>query len=385
MVESGGPLAGVRIIEFAGIGPAPFAAMVLAGMGADVVRIDRPPVGSSTEELQRRSRADILGRDRRSIALNLKTEEGIAIAKKLLSSADGLLEGFRPNVMERLGLGPGVIQDLNPRLTYVRMTGWGQSGPLAMSAGHDLNFIAITGLLNAIGDRDRPSIPLNVVGDFGGGGMFAALGMLAGILNSRVTGRGLLVDAAIVDGVSLFSSMFRGLLETGEWIDKRSENLLDGGAPFYSIYQCRDGRFASVGAIEPKFYEEFLMRLNLDGDERFASQYDRNNWVVMRKVLIEVFASEDAHYFEDLFYGSDCCVVIVNNFGDAVKDPHMNARGSFGDVNGVAHPNPAPRFDGFMHMISPAPFAGQNSCGILEELGISAREITALLEQGVVG
>lgn len=385
MAETGGPLQGMRIIEFAGIGPAPFAAMVLAGMGADVIRIERPARESTEEQLRQGSRVDILGRGRRSIALDLKCSDGLRVAKQLVSASEGLIEGFRPKVMERLGLGPEVALELNPKITYVRMTGWGQSGPMAHVAGHDLNFIALTGILNAIGPKDEPSVPLNVVGDFGGGGAFAVIGMLAGILNSRATGHGAVVDAAIVDGVSLFSSMFRGLLDVGQWVDRRSENLLDGGCPFYSLYKCKDGRYISVGALEPKFYLQFLQKLDLDGDSRFADQFERNNWAEMRGVLAKTFASKDALFFKDLFYGSDCCVAVVNDFNDAVADPHLVARESFKKIDGIVHPAPAPRFEGYSPSITKAPLPGEHSKEILAELGISADEIETLALKGVIG
>ena len=382
--DSSGPLGGVTVVEFAGIGPAPFAAMILAGLGAEVIRIDKPAsVGSST--VTDLFTSDLMNRDRRSIALDLKSPAAVGIIKRLVAKADGIIEGFRPGVMERLGLGPDDLSDVNPKLTFVRMTGWGQFGPLAPRAGHDLNFIALTGLLNAIGTKESPVIPLNLVGDFGGGGTMAAIGMLAGILSARITGKGSIIDAAIVDGVSLMGTMFQGLIARGLWSLERYDNLLDGGAPFYAIYRCADGNGIALAALEPKFFAELVSRLGVADHPAFENQYGRDTWSEMRRVLAEIFAREKREYFERLFEGADACVVAVNNFMEAELHPHMRERNMFEEVNGVTHPRPAPRFKDFNPTISAPPFPGEHKDEILEELGFSAHEILVLEGSGAFG
>lgn len=378
-----GPLAGFRIIEFSGIGPTPFACMVMAGLGAEVIRIDRPNSDLKVGNIGLSHSSDVMGRDRRSIVLDLKSPQGVDLAKRLVASADGVIEGFRPMVMERLGLGPNVLLEVNPGVTVVRMTGWGQNGSLAKTAGHDLNYIAVTGLLNAIGTKDGPVIPLNVVGDFAGGACFAVIGMLSGILCSRIQGRGSVVDAAIVDGVSLFSSMFRGMLVEGVWIDERASNLLDGGAPFYSLYQCKDGRYVSVAALEPQFYADFVSRLGLQDNPDFKEQYDQDSWPRMRELLKEIFQSNDSSHFRDLFYGTDSCFAVVEDLQSALSNRHLVERDGFVKLNGVVHPREAPRFDGYSHKLVPPPTKGQHTSEILAEIGLSAREIESLMEKGV--
>ena len=382
--NSEAPLGDVKIVEFAGIGPAPFASMILAGLGANVIRIDKPPSFATPAGTDLFS-SDAMNRDRRSIALDLKSPGAIAIVKRLISSSDGVIEGFRPGVMERLGLGPDVLLDLNPRLTFVRMTGWGQSGPLAQTAGHDLNFIAITGLLNAIGTKESAVVPLNLVGDFGGGGTMAAIGMLSGIIRARAGGKGSVVDAAIVDGVSLMGTMFQGLISKGLWTVDRGENLLDGGAPFYSIYRCENGKDLAVASLEPKFFVELCSRLGLSGHPAFADQYRRDTWPEMRKVLTEIFSKKSQEYFVELFAGADACVMPVNSFSDAKRDSHLMERGVFEEVQGISHPRSAPRFENFHPVIAPAPFPGEHRDEILGELGYFAQEISAFEESGAFG
>lgn len=382
MDHSAGPLSGIQIIEFAGIGPAPFAAMILSDLGAEVIRIDRPTmVAGRINEF----RADVLNRGRKSISLDLKNDSGLNIARKLIADADGLIEGFRPGVMERLGLGPSTILDLNPRLTYVRMTGWGQSGPLSSEVGHDLNYIAITGLLNAIGPKDSPSIPLNVVGDFGAGASIAVIGMISGILSSKLRGTGCVVDSAIVDGAVLMSSMTYALMAMGSWKDERASNLLDGGAPFYNIYRCLDGKFVSVGALEPEFYSDLLSGLELENHPAFVSQYEKSRWPEMSDVLSRTFSQRDARYFNDIFRGTKACVVLIEDFSGARENPHLISRESFRDINGVVHPAPSPRFEGYIPEISLPPFPGEHRDAILETIGFGAQNVRALEDAGAFG
>lgn len=384
MSQSTGPLDGIRIIEFAGLGPAPFAAMVLAGLGADVIRIDRP-YDELNEDDKQVFRREVMNRDRRSIALDLKNRHGLDIAKRLVASAHGLLEGFRPGVMERLSLGPDDLSTINPSLTFVRMTGWGQSGPLAQSAGHDLNYIAITGMLDSIGPKEAPVIPLNVIGDFGGGATMAVIGMVSGILKAKITGEGSVVDASIVDGTTLLGAMFHGMIAQGEWRASRSSNLLDGGAPFYSVYKCKEGKFITVAALEPKFFNELISRLGLVGNEAFTDQYDRTKWPEMRRIFQELFSSRDRGYFVELLEGTDACFAPVETIVTAQTHPHMAYRGAFETVAGTLHPRPAPRFENYWSHISPPPFPGEHTDEILYALGISAQEVLTLERLGAFG
>ncbi len=384
MKSSSGPLSGIKVVEFAGIGPAPFAAMILSGLGAEVTRIDKPRSFEASVGADLFT-SNAMNRDRRSIALDLKSAAALDIVKMLISKADGVIEGFRPGVMERLGLGPEVIREINPSSTFVRMTGWGQTGSLATVAGHDLNFIGVSGLLNAIGTKESPVVPLNLVGDFGGGGTMAAIGMLAGILRARISGEGSVVDAAIVDGVALMGTMFEGLIAEGLWSMERSANLLDGGAPFYSIYFCGDGRAVAVAALEPKFFAEMASRLGLADHPAFSDQYSRETWPEMRTLLTETFFQKSRAHFEALFANADACVSPVNTFSEAKLSPYMTERQVFEEVQGVSHPRPAPRFDNFSPSVSPPPFPGEQRDEILGELGFSALEISKLEESGVFG
>jgi len=330
-----GPLKGLRVVEFAGIGPGPFAAMLLADMGADVVRIDRPGA---------RTRAnDVTLRGRRVVTLDLKKPEDIAAALALLDKAEALIEGFRPGVMERLGLGPEVVQARNPRLVYGRMTGWGQSGPLAEFAGHDIDYIAITGALAAIGPAAKPVPPLNLVGDFGGGSLYLVMGILAAVLEARQSGKGQVVDCAISDCVVNLLSMFHGMLASGTWSTEREANMLDGGAPYYGTYACADGKFLAIGSLEPQFYAELRKRAGLD-EALFDEQRDPKLWPAQKARLAEIIRTKTRDEWEALLQHSDACAAPVLTMTEAMENAHLKARGSFVTRDGVTQSAPAPRF-----------------------------------------
>ncbi len=369
-----GPLAGIRIVELAGIGPGPFCAMVLADHGADVIRVDRP--GPGALPMPR-----ITGRGRRSIAVDLKQPEGVEIVLDLVAGADGLIEGYRPGVAERLGVGPGVCLARNPRLVYGRMTGWGQEGPLASTAGHDIDYIALTGALGAIGG-DRPVPPLNLVGDYGGGGMLLAFGMVAALLEATRTGRGQVVDAAVVDGAALLMTPIYELFGLGMWQDVRGVNLLDGGAPFYDTYECADGRYVAVGALEPQFYAELLEGLGLADDE-LPPQYDPTGWPTLRERFSEVFRTRTRDEWEAVFAGTDACVAPVLGLAEAPDHPHLRSRETFLEVGGVRQPGPAPRF-AERSRPSPGSEPGADTVALLTELGRSEDEIEDLRARGIV-
>lgn len=342
-----GPLAGVRVVEMAGIGPAPFAAMLLADMGADVVRIDRPqPTGFPAPY-------DLLDRGKRTLVLDLKAADDVATARDLIGRADVLIEGFRPGVMEKLGLGPDDFA-ANPRLVYGRMTGWGQDGPLAQSAGHDINYIAITGALDAIGPAGgAPTIPLNLLGDFGGGSLYLVMGVLAAVIAARSSGRGQVVDAAIVDGTQNLLTLHHALTAMGRWPGGRGENLLDGGAPFYSVYATADGRYVSIGAIEPKFYAQLIARMGIDA-ATLPGQYDSVRWPELRVRLAAAFARKTRDQWCALLDGTDACFAPVLTLAEARSHPHNAHRSTVVDVAGVAQPAPAPRFGGVSGAVKPA-------------------------------
>jgi alpha-methylacyl-CoA racemase len=333
-----GPLEGIRIVEFAGIGPAPFCAMVLADLGAQVIRIDRPSAAGTGKP------SDVLHRGRPAIAVDLKRPAGLALTLRLIESADALIEGFRPGVMERLGLGPDVCQARNAKLVYGRMTGWGQTGPLRDAAGHDINYIALTGALHAIGRAGEcPPPPLNLIGDFGGGGMLLAVGLLAGILEAKRSGKGQVIDAAMTDGAALLMAIIYGFSAAGGWTDQRASNLLDGGAPFYDTYECADGEWVAVGPIEPQFYTLFLAKAGID-DPRMLRQFDTASWPHMKSRLREIFLTKTRAEWCSLLEGSDACVAPVLDMREAPQHPHNVARGTFVNVAGVTQPAPAPRF-----------------------------------------
>lgn len=336
MTDAKGPLAGIRVVEFAGLGPTPFAAMLMADMGAEVIRIERP-AGESLLGLD----YDILNRGRGFVRLDLKDAADRATARALVSHADALIEGMRPGVMERLGLGPEDFPE-NPRLVYGRMTGWGQTGPLAHAAGHDINYISLSGALHAIGPADMPAVPLNLIGDFGGGALYLAFGMVAALFEAGRSGKGQVVDAAITDGTAHLMAMIYGMRAGGRWQDRRGANLLDGGAPEYGCYRCADGRFVSIGALEPKFYAELLTRLGL----KAADVPDRNdpaNWPRLREMFAGVFATRSRDEWCTEMEGTDVCFAPVLSIDEAARHPHNVARSAFGTWDGVQQPAPAPR------------------------------------------
>jgi alpha-methylacyl-CoA racemase len=377
-----GPLAGVRVLEFEAIGPGPFGAMMLADMGADVLLVDRP--ADPGLGLGRERWFDVMLRGRRSVTLDLKSPDGAQAALLLAEKADAVIEGFRPGVMERLGLGPEIMLARNPRLVYGRMTGWGQDGPLAPRAGHDINYIALSGILHAIGRKDgAPVPPLNLVGDFGGGGMLLAFGIACGLLEAQRSGQGQVVDCAMVEGASLLAAMFSGLLAAGRWREARGENALDSGAPWYDVYETADRRYVAIGAIEPKFYAELVARLGLAG-EALPAQDDRERWPELRARFTSVFRGKTRDEWRDLFAGSDACFAPVLTFAEARADPHRRARRSHVAVGGVEQPAPAPRFARTPGGIRRAPpERGALGREALADWGFAGAEIERLAALGV--
>jgi alpha-methylacyl-CoA racemase len=374
-----GPLHGVRVVEMAGLGPGPFAGMVLADMGAEVIRVDRAPTRARSSNM-----VDLLARGRRSIALDLKQEQGRRVALELIGTADALLEGFRPGVMERLGLGPDVCTELNPRLIYGRMTGWGQDGPYAMDPGHDINYIALAGALECLGRaNDRPVPPLNLVGDFGGGGMLLAFGVTAALVERATSGRGQVIDAAMVDGTALLMTMHWGMHHSGS-IGERGTNLLDSGAPFYEVYECADGRYVSVGAIEPEFYERLCDLLGLD-QAAWTDQRDRSRWPQRKEALVALFRLKTRDEWCAILEHQDTCFAPVLSIDDAAAHPHNVARETFVMAHGLVQPAPAPRLSRTPGAIGrPSPDAGADSVAILRELGHDQSVIQELLDIGAV-
>ena len=376
-----GPLHGVKVIEIASLAPAPFGCMVLADLGADVLRVDRPD-RSGRQQLPP---VDPLCRSRRSIRLDLKNPAGVDILLRLADGADVLVEAFRPGVAERLGFGPDTCTERNPRLVYARMTGWGQDGPLADTAGHDIDYIAVSGTLEPIGRAgERPLPPLNLIGDFGGGGMLLVTGVLAALLERERSGLGQVIDVAMVDGSAVLASFLYGLRAAGAWQEGRGMNVLDGGAPFYDTYATADGRYMAVGALEPKFSAELLARLGLDEAGRPA-QYDRSGWPELRARFTEAFAGRTQEQWTEAFAGSDACVAPVVSPRDAPAHPHNAARGTFIDVGGVTQPAPAPRFARTpAGPPSPPVRPGSDTREVLAGLGLSQAEINALRDSGAV-
>ena len=380
-----GPLAGFRIIEMAGIGPAPFAATLLADMGAEVIRIDRQEaadLGLPGKE----PKFDVLHRGRRSLALDVKADAGRDVVKRLAAKADALIEGFRPGVMERLGLGPDVLLAANPKLVYGRMTGFGQDGPMAQAAGHDINYIALAGVLHAIGRKGGgPVPPLNLVGDFGGGGMFLAFGVLCGLLETQRSGKGQVVDAAMVDGAAYLAGGIYGLFSQGAWADERGVNFIDTGAPWYDVYRTKDGKWLSVGAIEKRFYAEFVEKLGL-ADAGLPNQHDRKGWPELRERFAAAIAAKTREEWERIFEDSDACVAPVLSMSEVEKHPHNVARRTFVRRDGVLQPGPAPRFSRTTcEMGAASAGRGVGGEGILQEWGFAAADINALKKAGVVG
>jgi alpha-methylacyl-CoA racemase len=372
-----GPLAGVRILEFEAIGPAPFAGMMLADMGADVLLVDRP--AASGLGLTRARWYDVMMRGKRSVTLDLKASPEAAL--KLVEHADALLEGFRPGVMERLGLGPEEALKRNPKLVYGRMTGWGQAGPLAARAGHDINYIALAGVLNAFGRKgEKPVPPLNLVGDFGGGGMLLAFGVACALLEARSSGRGQVIDAAMVDGASTLAAMFSGFLASKNWSEERGVNVLDGGAPWYDTYETKDNKYISLGAIEAKFYDELHARLGLEP----LPQHDRTRWPEMRVRFEKTFHGRTRDEWCKVFEGSDACFAPVLSFSEARLHEHAAARQAFIEVKGVPQPAPAPRFSRTAAQVcAPAPERGAGGAKALAEWGFDEQEVEALRAAGV--
>ncbi len=379
-----GPLSGTRMVEIAGIGPGPFCAMALADLGADIIRIDRPGRGMGSGHPDAPP-ADLLNRGRRSVAVNLKDQAGIEAVLDLVASSDALIEGFRPGVMERLGLGPDVCLGRNPRLVYGRMTGWGQEGPYSPMAGHDINYIALSGTLAHLGRAgERPTPPINLVGDFGGGGMLLALGICAALVETGQSGAGQVVDAAMTDGSALLTTMIHAFAAMGIWSDERGTNMLDTGAHYYDTYECADGGYVSIGSIEPQFYAELLRLTGLDGDD-LPAQQDKTHWPELKVRLDVVFKSKTRDEWCALMEGTDVCFAPVLSMAEAVAHPHNVARGTFTEVAGVPQPAPAPRFSRTPGAIRrPPPHAGQHSDEVLAEIGYDEARLAALRQCGTI-
>jgi alpha-methylacyl-CoA racemase len=374
-----GPLSGIRVLEFESIGPAPFAGMLLADMGADVLVIDRP--ANTDLGLKRERWYDVMMLGKRSVTLDLKKKESAQAALQLLARADCLIEGMRPGVMERLGLGPDLALARNPKLVYGRMTGWGQDGPLAPRAGHDINYIALAGVLHAFGRRgEAPVPPLNLVGDFGGGGMLLAFGVACALLEAARSGRGQVVDAAMVEGASLLGAMFAGFLKAGSWSEARGENILDTGAPWYNVYETKDGKHISIGSIETRFYEELLQKLGVPD----LGQHDRRAWPQMKAEFEKAFKSRTRDEWCKVFEGSDACFAPVLSWSEARRDAHNVARKSFTEVANVEQPSPAPRFSRTPGAVRRAPpERGEGGRRALQDWGFDPDNITKLGKLGL--
>ena len=379
-----GPLAGIKVLEVAGIGPGPYTALLLADLGADVIRVDRAQHAFGDPD---RPPSDILNRGRRSIAVDLKHPDGVATLLDLVEQADVLIEGFRPGVAERLGFGPEVCLERNPRLVFGRMTGWGQDGPYGQSAGHDINYIALAGVLEHLGRAgQQPTPPINLIGDFGGGGMMLAFGVVCGVLSAKTTGQGQVVDAAMVDGSASLMMMMWAFKAMGIYDDTaRGTNILDTGAHFYDTYECADGRYVAVGAIEPQFYAELVRLLGLDQAE-LPAQMDKNAWPGLKVRFAEIFRSKTRDQWCEVFEGTDACVAPVLSMDEATRHPHNVARGTFTEVAGIAQPSPAPRFSATPGQIQrPPSHAGQHTDEVLSEwLALGADDIAARRANGAV-
>jgi alpha-methylacyl-CoA racemase len=378
-----GPLHGLKVVEMVGIGPGPFCAMMLADMGAEVIRIDKK-VGAESKPRSLDSKFDVLARGRRSLALDLKHPQAQQVVLQLIAQADALIEGFRPGVMERLGLGPDRCLERNPRLVYGRMTGWGQTGPLAHAAGHDINYIALSGMLHAIGRaNDSPPPPLNLIGDFGGGAMMLAFGIVCALLEAQRSKRGQVIDAAMTDGSALLGALIYGLKAGGRWSVVRGANLLDGGAHFYDTYECADGKFVAIGSIEPQFYAELLRLTGLE-DEDFKSQMDSRTWPALKQKLAARIKTKTRDEWCAAMEGTDVCFAPVLDINEAPLHPHNQARKSFIEIDGVVQPAPAPRFSRTSPEASAPPAtSGQHSEEILRAWGFSEEHIARLKVAGV--
>ena len=376
-----GPLQGKRVIELQGIGPGPFCGMMLADMGAEIIRIDRSAnVGRAANV------SDILARGRKSIGVDLKNAEGVETVLKLIESADVVIEGFRPGVMERLGLGPDVCHTRNPKLVYGRMTGWGQFGEISKAAGHDINYIALSGALHAIGPKDtNPTPPLNLVGDFGGGGMLLAFGIASALVEAAQSGKGQVVDAAMTDGSAILMNSIFGIMNRGGWSHDRGTNLLDGGAHFYGTYETADGKHVSIGSMEPQFYALLMEKTGLDSDPDFKAQMDRNEWPQLRVKLAAVMVTKTRDEWDAIMYGTDICYAPVLNFEEATANKHNQDRATFVEQDGITQAAPAPRFSRTEPQLPPSAVApGQQTDEILGSLGLSDDAIAALKSSGAI-
>jgi len=372
-----GPLNGLKVIEFAGIGPGPFCGMLLSDLGADVVRIDRKGGRGG-------SKFDVTSRGRRSVALDLKNPASIEACLKLVETADVLFEGFRPGVMERLGLGPDVVLKRNPKIVYGRMTGWGQTGPYANAAGHDMNYIAISGALHAIGLGDKPIPPLNLVGDFGGGALYLAFGILAGVIHARASGQGQVIDCAMSDGAASLMAMFYGFKASGMWSDNRRDNMLDGGAHFYDTYQCSDGKWVSIGSIEPQFYALLLEKTGIT-DPAFQQQMNRAEWPALKAKLAEVIKTKSRDQWCEIMDATDVCFAPVLDLTETASHAHNAARQTFVEVEGVTQPAPAPRFSATPGAIqAPPPVVGAHNEEAFTDWGFAAADIENLKAVGAL-
>ena len=378
-----GPLAGITIIEIAGIGPGPFAAMSLADMGANVIRVERP--GGGLFAAQQDTRLDVLNRGKRCIAVDLKTAEGVDTVLALIEKADALLEGNRPGVMERLGLGPDTCLERNPGLVDGRMTGWGQAGPLASEVGHDLNYVALSGALHAMGRAgEKPAIPLNLVGDFGGGGLMLAYGMVCALLEAKNSGKGQVVDAAMVDGAATLMASTYAALQVGFWSDQRGTNVLDSGSHFYEVYETADGKYISIAPVEPQFYQAFLERLGEDA-VGLENQWDMDSWPAFKARLADLFKRRTRDEWDSFFDGADICYAPVLSMSEVRHHPHHVARSTFLDDGEVWQPAPAPRFSRTPGEVQRPPAEiGAHTSEILAEFGFAEPDIKALIEKGAI-
>jgi len=379
-----GPLSSLKILEFAGIGPGPMCAMLLSDMGAEVIRIDR--MVKADLGLKRDPKKDVMNRGRRSIAVDLKRPEGVELVLKMIEQADAITEGFRPGVMERLGLGPAVCMTRNKKLVYGRMTGWGQYGPLSQAAGHDINYISLTGALNAVGrEGEVPVHPLNLVGDFGGGALYLAMGVLAAIIEAKSSGKGQIVDCAMTDGSASLMSMFYGMKSMGGWSEERGTNAIDTGSHYYNVYETADGKYISIGSIEPKFYQEMLEKAGLVDDDTLSDQQDRGNWPDMKARFSEIFKTKSRDQWCEIMEGSDACFAPVLNMQESIDHPHNIARETFVEVGGVVQPAPAPRFSVTPSEISKPPSApGEDTDRVLKDWGFNEEEVASLQGNNVV-
>ncbi len=376
-----GPLNGVKVVELQGIGPGPFCGMMLADMGAQIIRVDRAAsVGQPAND------TDILARGRKSIAVDLKNPEGVETVLKLVESADALIEGFRPGVMERLGLGPDVCLGRNSKLVYGRMTGWGQNGSMAHAAGHDINYISLSGALHAIGEKDgNPVPPLNLVGDFGGGGMLLAFGIAAGLFEAQRSGEGQVIDAAMTDGSAVLMNAVFGIMNRGVWSAERGTNLLDGGAHFYGTYRTKDDKHVSIGSIEPQFYQLLLEKTGLANDNTLPKQMSREDWPQLRERLEQIFAEKTRDEWDEIMLGTDICYAPVLSFEEAMAQQHNQDRATFVESGGIKQAAPAPRFSRTEPELPAGAVApGEHTDQILDNLGMSAETIAELRESGAV-